>query len=78
MNIVVQKSNGRAPCRHFECAGNPEYINSKGKITKGTICAIITIDSAGGYNSSYYCRDCIDKIYLQVKTSLNSKLWAFK
>ncbi len=76
MNIKLEKASGRAYCRHLDCDKSPEYINKRG-IKAGTICAAISMGSAGGFNTSYYCRGCIDKIYLDIKTILNPKLWIF-
>jgi len=77
MEISLEKASGRTKCRHLRCVNKQEYINEKGRIKKGTICAAIATDGAAGYHTSYYCRDCIDLIYIDIKKILNPALWAF-
>lgn len=77
MKIYLEKSSGRAKCRHSGCKRKPEYISSKGRIIKDTMCAILYMESASGWNSSYYCRDCIELIHFEIKKMLNPNLWAF-
>lgn len=55
----------------------PDYINERGCIKKDTTCAAITMSSAAGRNTSYYCRDCIDLVYEDIRKILNPKLWVF-
>jgi hypothetical protein len=78
MELGIEKSNGRQKCRYQLCAKDPLYISPNGRIIKGTTCAVIVMDSAGGWNSSYYCRSCIEKIYIQMKMILNPNLWVFQ
>ena len=78
MQVKLEKASGRAKCRHPQCKQLPEYINDKGRIKKDTTCAVIWADSATGWNSSYYCRDCIDTIHNDIRKILNPKLWAFQ
>jgi hypothetical protein len=77
MKIQLIKASGRAICRSRTCKQLPEYISEKGRIKIDTTCAAITMDSAAGYNTSYYCRDCIDQLYLDIKKILNPALWSF-
>ena len=77
MKITLIKSSGRCLCRNSTCEKKTEYITKSGRIKKDTTCAAIDMDSAAGYNTSYYCRDCIDKIYDDIKKILNPKLWVF-
>jgi hypothetical protein len=77
MRITLEKSSGRAKCRHDGCEQKEEYISAAGRIKTGTTCAAIGTDGAGGYHTSYYCRDCIDKIYVEMKKILNPALWVF-
>jgi hypothetical protein len=78
MKITLIKASGRAFCRSRDCKHLPEYITEKThRIKTGTTCAAITMSSAAGWNTSYYCRDCIDKLYLDIKTILNPALWIF-
>ena len=77
MKIILEKSSGRAICRYYGCKKNPLYIGKSGRILKDTICAAITMDSAAGHNTSYYCRECVDKLYVDIKTILNPQLWVF-
>jgi hypothetical protein len=76
MRIELEKSSGRAICRNQTCKSNPLYIKD-GRIKSGTTCAVIGMSSAGGWNRSFYCRECIDEIYLDLKTKLNPALWIF-
>lgn len=78
MIISLDKSSGKSLCRSRVCDGNPLYINDKGRIKKDTICVVIKMDSAAGTNTSYYCRGCIDKLYIQLKAILNPNLWIFQ
>lgn len=77
MRIKLIKASGRAKCRNRDCKNKEEYINENGRIKKDTTCAAITMDSAAGYNTSYYCRDCIDTVYEDIRKILNPKLWVF-
>lgn len=75
MIVELRKSNGRARCRFFGCVKDVKYINDKGKIVKGNICAYIIIPTADV--GSYYCRGCIDLIFKEMKKHLDTKLWIF-
>jgi len=77
MKIGLEKASGKSKCRYHTCLNKDDYINDKGRIKKGTVCAAITTDGAAGYHTSYYCRDCIEKIYTDIKKILNPALWAF-
>jgi hypothetical protein len=77
MKIELEKSSGRGKCRSGYCKQNPEYISENGRIKAGTTCVAITMRSAAGRNVSYYCRECVDQLYEDVKKILNPKLWVF-
>lgn len=77
MKILLKKSTGRVKCRNRNCKKNDKYINEKGRIRRDTTCIGITMDSGAGSNTSYYCRECIDEIYLDMKKCLNPNLWIF-
>jgi hypothetical protein len=77
MKIQLEKASGSAKCRGPNCTDNPAYISEKGRIKKDTTCVGITIRSAAGSNTSYYCRECIDKLYEDMRKILNPKLWIF-
>jgi hypothetical protein len=77
MRLGLEKASGRAKCRHEQCQRKTEYINEKGRIKSGTTCVWISTEGAGGWHTSYYCRDCVDKIYEEMKKILNPKLWIF-
>jgi hypothetical protein len=77
MKIELEKSSGRAICRNFLCKNNPLYINPSGRIKSGTTCVVIGMSSAGGWNRSFYCRECIEIVYADLKTKLNPLLWVF-
>jgi hypothetical protein len=77
MKIELEKSSGRAKCRSRTCKKKPEYISENGRIKAGTTCVAITMDSAAGWNTSYYCRDCVDQLYEDIRKILNPKLWVF-
>lgn len=74
MRIEIEKASGKSICRGWPCKALPKYI-SNGRIIAGTICAAVSISSASGGGTAYYCRDCIDQIYAEFKTKLNAKLW---
>lgn len=77
MKIELEKASGLAKCRSGFCLKKPEYISEAGRIKRDTTCVAITMRSAAGRNTSYYCRDCIDKIYEDMRKILNPKLWVF-
>ena len=77
MRIELEKSSGRAKCRNSKCKKNTKFISEAGRILKDTTCVAITMDSAAGYNTSYYCRECVDEIYDDIRKILNPKLWSF-
>ena len=77
MKIEIIKSSGTMKCRHADCEEKPEFIKN-GRIIKGTVCAEVIVRCASGGAQAFYCRDCLDKVYLHMKTSLDSKLWIFK
>jgi hypothetical protein len=77
MKLGLEKASGRAKCRHAGCEKKPEFISPKGRIKKDTTCVWITADTSGGYHTSYYCRDCVGKIYEEMKKVLNPSLWIF-
>lgn len=64
-------------CRNPNCKRNPEHmINILGDvwyIKVDTTVARLAIKS----NEEYYCRGCIDELYLLFKAKLDAKLWAF-
>lgn len=77
MRINLEKASGKAKCRSGKCRKLPEYIDDKGRIKAETTCAAIGTDSASGWHTSYYCRDCIDQLYDDIRKILNPKLWVF-
>lgn len=77
MKIELEKSSGRAKCRSLTCLKKPEFINENGRIKKDTTCAILWMESASGWNASFYCRDCLEKVHNDVKMQLNPALWVF-
>jgi hypothetical protein len=77
MRVGLEKASGRAKCRYEGCQRKTEYISEKGRIKKDTICAWISTQGPGGWHTSYYCRDCIEKIYAELKKILNPNLWVF-
>lgn len=77
MKINLERASGHAICRHDQCERKSEYINENGKIKKGTICAWLSIDTEHGKYDFCYCRNCIDKIYIETKKILNPNLWMF-
>ncbi len=78
MNFTLEKASGRAKCRYSKCERKPEFISANGRIIKDTTCIWVGIMGAGGYCSACYCRDCIDKIFVEMKKNLNPNLWVFK
>lgn len=76
MQIGLEKASGLAKCRSESCPKNPEYISKAGRIKSGTTCVCISMQSAAGWHSTYYCRDCIEQIYIDMRKVLDPKLWA--
>lgn len=76
MKISIEKASGTQICRGIACKKDPKYID-KDRIKNGTSCARITVGSAKGRAHAFYCRDCIDKVYMDVKMILNPALWVF-
>lgn len=77
MNIKLEKASGRSRCRHLDCDKNPKYISEFGRIIKDTICCKISVGTAAGYFTAFYCRDCLKKIHDEIRVKLNPKLWIF-
>lgn len=77
MKIELEKASGKSKCRYDGCKCKPEYINDKGCIKENTTCAVITMKTAKGNATSYYCRDCIELLYVDIKMMLNPQLWVF-
>lgn len=75
MQILLVKASGKAKCRHTECEKKPEFISKNGRIIHETICACIILNS--NYTAEYFCRDCIHKVYRDMKKILNPDLWVF-
>lgn len=75
MKLVLEKASGRSRCRGFSCKQSPQFVSDTGRIKKDTTCVAISIASASGYTVSYFCRDCIDQLYLDMKKILNPQLW---
>ena len=78
MKIGLEKASGKSKCRYRGCKQKPEFISEKGRIKKDTTCVWIAIDSASGGAVGYYCRDCVDQIYQEMKKILNPQLWVFQ
>jgi hypothetical protein len=76
MKLLLETSSGRTKCRGLTCKKLPEYISEKGRIKAGTKCVCFWMESASGWAGSYYCRDCIDQLYIEMKKILNPNLWA--
>jgi hypothetical protein len=66
-------------CENQDCKHSPEYhehiIGDNYFIKQGTIVVRLLFTTG---NSEFYCRDCIDIVYMDLKSALDSKLWAFK
>lgn len=73
MKLRLEKSSGRAVCRYDECQNNPKFITDDGRIRKDTDCIVVTIRGI----SSFYCRECVDKLYEDMRKIMNTKLWIF-
>jgi len=78
MRIDLEKSSGKCKCRNGKCKKLPQFISAKGRILKDTICIAITVHGASGWTTAYYCRDCVDELYLELKAKLNHNLWVFQ
>lgn len=78
MKITIIKASGRALCRGPRCEKKPEFVKDNGNIIKDSRCAKVSIWGAQGGSTAFYCRDCIDKLYEDVRKILNPKLWVFQ
>jgi hypothetical protein len=84
MHVEVKKIHWNGcQCSNENCKQLPQYIHyvegpyhhSKMDwyIKPDTIVAFV-----GSGPHSIYCRDCIDELYLMLKSKLDSKLWSFQ
>lgn len=82
LKIEIKKINyvGQE-CNNTNCRHNPKYIanfpsNDKywPNIRIGTICAFVEID----FSIDVYCRECIDLMYQEIKTKMDSNLWTLQ
>lgn len=78
MKISVSSATSKAKCRGNNCKKLPQFINRKGRIKKGTSCAIVGMNTSSGWRTAFFCRDCIDQLYFDMKMVLDPKLWIFK
>lgn len=78
MWIKIIKATSKAKCRGIKCKNLPEYINRNGRIRKDTNCAVISISASNGGATAFYCRDCVDQVYMDMRIALDPKLWIFK
>ena len=78
MKITLEKASGKCKCRGLDCQRNPDFISKGNRIKKDTVCAAIQAQSGVGWNTSYYCRECITKLYQDIKKVLNPDLWIFQ
>jgi hypothetical protein len=66
-------------CFHDDCKESGEYFEAaplpgrRRKIRLNSTVGIIQ----QGINNTVFCRDCIDKVYLEFSLVFNSKLWIF-
>lgn len=70
-------------CDGDKCKHLPEFIDTAGVnnywIKFGSPMAIVRITRGRNYDlSNSYCRDCIDQIYREIKSKMDTKLWAFQ
>jgi hypothetical protein len=85
MELKIISASGRAICRGEHCKGLPEFIIKLGvfrynnnRIRKDTQCLMITMWSAAGGTTAYYCSDCMNNIYVEMRSVLDPKLRALK
>jgi hypothetical protein len=73
-------SNHKCYCHHGSCEENEKYFIKpaqpgwRAQIKPNVIIGVIECGSI----TSIYCRDCIDKVYLEFNLVFNSKLWPFR
>ena len=69
-------------CWGANCKKLPQYIDNgaggQSFIKKDTIFLILTLVKGFESIKSYYCRDCIDVIYRDLKPILDHKLWTLQ
>ena len=74
VSVVRMQSTGY-DCFNPDCKRNPEYhyniVGQVWHIKVGHPVAFIFINN----NHEVYCRDCIDTVYLMLKSKLDSRLW---
>jgi hypothetical protein len=77
MRLLVMDISDIA-CANPQCKNLIEYtynvIGHVYRIRRKTTCLVVSTQ----FGTEYYCRDCIDTLYRQLKPSLDSKLWIFK
>lgn len=65
-------------CDNYHCSHDPELFDkviNTHFMKEGTIYARIFLASG---NVDYYCRNCIDQVYQNIKSKLDTKLWVFQ
>lgn len=79
LNIVLHKMDRTGVhCAHPECKKNPKYmVNILGSVWYIRVDTTVAVVTVGGSRAEYYCRECIDELFNEVRTKLDSKLWAF-
>ncbi len=79
----IEKANGYQQCSYHDCHSLPEYTHrilngADPLIKRDTICARMVIWCGGEQYTRYYCRDCIPRLYEDMKKVLDPNLWIFK
>lgn len=86
ISIIKCDENRLIRCSNEDCEENIDlfsinlpYVGLYGRkfIKAGTLIACVVIGYKSEQKIFYYCFDCIDKINLEIKKSLNTSLWAF-
>lgn len=82
--LIKIGENDTKYCHNNKCPRNPLYHEkcnrflSHTRIKTNTVCAELTIEGYDRTLTVFYCRDCIDLIFKDLKLVFDSKLWAFQ
>ena len=71
INCYCSRNDCKQKDKYFE---KPIFPDWKPKIKLDSVIAVVLVGTA----TEVYCRDCIDKVYLEFSSVFNSKLWAFR
>jgi hypothetical protein len=75
---IIKLDESGHKCDGLNYKKNPEYfyciLGSIYHLRTGSTVAEIVLNNS---DYEYYCRDCIDDLYVYIKSRLDTKLWIF-